>query len=123
MAETFFSILKTECVYRQKIATFRQAKELIDEFIHFYNHERIQLKTGVAPLRANAATSVPCPDRSRNEARRPQPSPKMSQKKGSKQGSAGWARSDRASSRLSKRRSKSRRRLFNSRPRRKIILG
>ena len=50
MAENFFSILKTECIYRQKIATFQQAKELIDEFIHFYNHERIQLKTGVAPL-------------------------------------------------------------------------
>jgi len=49
MAENFFSILKTECIYRQKIATFRQARELIDEFIHFYNHERIQLKTGVAP--------------------------------------------------------------------------
>ncbi len=50
MAENFFSILKTECIYRQKIKTFQQAKELIDEFIYFYNHERIQLKTGVAPL-------------------------------------------------------------------------
>ena len=50
MAENFFSILKTECLYRQKTATFQQARELIDEFICFYNHERIQLKTGVAPL-------------------------------------------------------------------------
>ena len=50
MAENFFSILKTECIYRQKIATFRQARVLIDDFIFFYNHERIQLKTGVAPL-------------------------------------------------------------------------
>ncbi len=50
MAENFFSILKTECIYRQKIETFQQANELIDEFIYFYNHERIQLKTGVAPL-------------------------------------------------------------------------
>ncbi len=50
MAENFFSILKTECIYRQKIKTFQQAIELIDEFIYFYNHERIQLKTGVAPL-------------------------------------------------------------------------
>lgn len=50
MAENFFSILKTECIYRQKIATFQQAHELIEEFIYFYNHERIQLKTGVAPL-------------------------------------------------------------------------
>lgn len=50
MAENFFSILKTECIYRQKIKTFQQARELIDEFIYFYNHERIQLKTGEAPL-------------------------------------------------------------------------
>jgi len=50
MAENFFSILKTECIYRQKIQTFQQARELIDDFIYFYNHERIQLKTGVAPL-------------------------------------------------------------------------
>lgn len=50
MAENFFSILKTEYIYRQKIATIQQARELIDEFIYFYNHERIQLKTGVAPL-------------------------------------------------------------------------
>ena len=50
MAEYFFSILKTECIYRQKIKTFQQARELIDEFIYFYNHERILLKTGEAPL-------------------------------------------------------------------------
>ena len=50
MAENFFTILKTECIYRQKISTFKQAQELIDEFIYFYNHERIQLKTGEAPL-------------------------------------------------------------------------
>lgn len=50
MAEKFFSILKTECIYRQIIKSFWQAKELIDEFIHFYNHDRIQIKTGEAPL-------------------------------------------------------------------------
>ena len=50
MAENFFSILKTECIYRRKPKTFKEANELIDSYIHFYNHERIQLKTGVAPL-------------------------------------------------------------------------
>ena len=50
MAENFFSILKTECIYRCKPDTFAQANEMIDRYIHFYNHERIQLKTGVAPL-------------------------------------------------------------------------
>ena len=37
-------------MYRQKITTFQQAKELIDDFIYFYNHERILLKTGETPL-------------------------------------------------------------------------
>ena len=50
MAENFFSILKTECIYRLKPATFSEANELIDRYIYFYNHERIQLKTGEAPL-------------------------------------------------------------------------
>ena len=50
MAENFFSILKTECIYRHKPKTFREANELLDRYIHFYNYERIQNKTGVAPL-------------------------------------------------------------------------
>ena len=50
MAENFFSILKTECIYRHKPATFSEANEMIDRYIHFYNHERIQIKTGEAPL-------------------------------------------------------------------------
>ena len=50
MAENFFSILKTECIYRHKPASFCEANEMIDRYINFYNHERIQLKTGVAPL-------------------------------------------------------------------------
>ena len=50
MAENFFSILKTECIYRHKPKTFNEANDLIDRYIHFYNYERIQNKTGVAPL-------------------------------------------------------------------------
>ena len=50
MAENFFSILKTECIYRHKPKTFAEANDLIDRYIHFYNYERIQNKTGVAPL-------------------------------------------------------------------------
>ena len=50
MAENFFSILKTECIYRHKPQTLREADDLIARYIHFYNHERIQNKTGVAPL-------------------------------------------------------------------------
>ena len=50
MAENFFSILKTECIYRHNPKTFQEANDQIDRYIHFYNYERIQNKTGVAPL-------------------------------------------------------------------------
>lgn len=50
MAENFFSILKTECIYRHHLTTFDEARRLIDNYIYFYNNQRIQLKTGVAPL-------------------------------------------------------------------------
>ena len=50
MAENFFAILKTECIYRHKPKTLKEANELIDRYIYFYNNERIQNKTGVAPL-------------------------------------------------------------------------
>ena len=50
MAENFFSILKAECVKKYKIEDFDTAKRIIDEYIHFYNHERIQLKTKQTPL-------------------------------------------------------------------------
>ena len=50
MAENFFSILKTEFIYRHKPKTLKEANELIDRYIYFYNNERIQNKTGVAPL-------------------------------------------------------------------------
>ena len=49
MAENFFSILKTECIYRIKLQTYDEARLIIDEYIHFYNNERIQLKTKLTP--------------------------------------------------------------------------
>jgi transposase InsO family protein len=49
LAENFFSILKTECVYRTKLKTYDEARLLIYEYIHFYNHERLQLKTKLTP--------------------------------------------------------------------------
>ena len=47
--------LRSETKIRQvaplpKPKTFDEARELIDNYIYFYNHQRIQLKTGVAPL-------------------------------------------------------------------------
>ena len=49
-AENFFSILKTECIYRTKLESYEEARLLIGEYIHFYNNERIQLKTKLTPL-------------------------------------------------------------------------
>ena len=58
MAENFFSILKTDCVYRNKPGTIPEAQHMIDDYIFFYNNERIPQKnwSGVAsaaPLRMN----------------------------------------------------------------------
>ncbi|MBQ6601745.1 MAG: IS3 family transposase [Clostridia bacterium] len=50
MAENFFSILKTECIYRAKLRTYEEARLLIGQYIHFYNNERIQLKTKLTPI-------------------------------------------------------------------------
>ena len=50
MAENFFSILKTECIYRIKLQSYDEARLIIDEYIHFYNNERIHLKTKLTPL-------------------------------------------------------------------------
>ena len=50
LAENYFSILKTECICRTKLKTYEEAKSLIDEYIYFYNHERLQLKTKLTPI-------------------------------------------------------------------------
>lgn len=50
MAENFFSIRKAECIYRKKPKTMEEAHQRIAAYISFYNYERIQLKTGMAPL-------------------------------------------------------------------------
>ena len=50
MAENFFSILKTECIHRVKLKTYQEARLLIAEYIRFYNHDRIQLKSKLTPL-------------------------------------------------------------------------
>ena len=50
LAENFFSILKTECINRVRLKTFNEARLLIDQYIYFYNNQRIQLKTKLTPL-------------------------------------------------------------------------
>ena len=50
LAENFFSILKTKCIYRTKLNSFEEARNVIDEYIYFYNYERIQTKTKLTPM-------------------------------------------------------------------------
>jgi transposase InsO family protein len=50
LAENFFSILKTECIHRVKLNSFAEARKVIDEYIFFYNNQRIQLKTKLTPI-------------------------------------------------------------------------
>ena len=54
-AENFFSLLKTECIYRVKLKTLEEAMNLIDDYIYFYNNERIQLKTEMTPMEVRYA--------------------------------------------------------------------
>ena len=50
LAENFFSILKTECIHRVKLASYEEASLLIAEYINFYNNYRIQTKTKLTPF-------------------------------------------------------------------------
>lgn len=46
----FFSILKSECIYRHNPSAFSEAAKMIDHCIHFNSQPYIQLKTGEASL-------------------------------------------------------------------------
>ena len=48
-AENFFSHLKEEYLRHFPLPSFEEARQLIAEYIHFYNYERIQLKTRQTP--------------------------------------------------------------------------
>lgn len=50
LAENFFSIQKTECIHRVKLATYEEVSLLIGEYINYYNNYRIQTKTKLTPL-------------------------------------------------------------------------
>jgi putative transposase len=48
--ENFFGQLKEEVIRHMHLHTIAQAEEVIDDYIHFYNFERIQLKTKLTPF-------------------------------------------------------------------------
>ena len=47
--ENFFGHLKEEALRQYKLLSFENTMELIDQYIYFYNYERIQLKTRQTP--------------------------------------------------------------------------
>jgi transposase InsO family protein len=56
-AERFFSHLKEEYLRHLPRPTFEQAKQFINEYIHFYNYERIQIKTRQTPYETRYLSS------------------------------------------------------------------
>jgi putative transposase len=48
--ENFFGHLKEEALRHIRNPTFTELKHIIDDYIHFYNYERIQLKTRQTPF-------------------------------------------------------------------------
>jgi transposase InsO family protein len=48
--ENFFGMLKTEWIQRRKFASFPEAQQAVEEYIHYYNYERCQLKTRLTPF-------------------------------------------------------------------------
>jgi putative transposase len=48
--ENFFSHLKEELLRHIHLRDFQEALLIEEDYIHFYNHERIQLKTKLTPM-------------------------------------------------------------------------
>jgi putative transposase len=48
--ESFFSQLKEELLKHIRIKDFQDAEQVVEDYIYFYNHDRIQLKTKLTPL-------------------------------------------------------------------------
>ena len=48
--ESFFSHLKEEALRHIQIKDFHDAVLIVEDYIHFYNHDRIQLKTKLTPI-------------------------------------------------------------------------
>ena len=49
--ESFFGILKSECFHGEKFQSIDELEKTIQEYIHYYNHERIKVKLqGLSPV-------------------------------------------------------------------------
>ena len=55
--ENFFGHLKEEALRHVKTPTYEEAKQIVDEYIYFFNYERIQLKTRQTPYQVRCLSS------------------------------------------------------------------
>jgi len=55
--ENFFGHLKEECLRQFSTPTFDELKEIVEEYIHFFNHERIQWKTRQTPYQVRCLSN------------------------------------------------------------------
>jgi putative transposase len=55
--ENFFGHLKEEALRQFSTPSFEEAQQIIDDYIHFYNYECIQLKTRQIPFETRCLSS------------------------------------------------------------------
>ena len=55
--ENFFGQLKEEALRQYPVLSFQETKQIIDEYVYFYNYERIQLKTKQTPYQLRCLSS------------------------------------------------------------------
>ena len=55
--ENFFAHLKEEALRHVRNPRLACLKQMIDEYVHFYNYERIQLKTRQTPFETRCLSS------------------------------------------------------------------
>jgi transposase InsO family protein len=55
--ENFFGHLKEEALHHIQRPSFQDLQQILDDYIHFYNYERIQLKTKQSPYETRCLSS------------------------------------------------------------------
>ena len=64
VAESFFSHLKQEFIRRRVFSTVTQFRNELDDYIYWFNHERIREKLGgLSPVKYRAQTPLYSPDK------------------------------------------------------------
>ena len=49
--ESFFNLLKRECLKRLKLSSIEQLRDIVQKYVHWFNYERISLnKNGLTPI-------------------------------------------------------------------------